>query len=215
MTTTPELIDQLSGDLSATPQGLVARRVGLGVVVGGAFAATVVLALWGTRSDMAGAIASLAFWAKLAYPTVLAVLGLAATLRLARPDAHVARSTWIGMALVLMAMAGLAAAELWRVSPNEYGRMIMGSTSAVCPWLIALLAMPVMAITLAVLRRMAPTRLTLAGAVAGLTAGATAALVYAFSCGETALPFVLIWYGIGMAIPTAAGALLGRLVLRW
>ena len=215
MTTTPELIDQLSGELSATPKGFVARRVALGVVGGAAIAAAVVLTLWGLRPDMSNAIASFAFWAKLAYPALLTALGLAATLRLARPDVRVARSTWIGMGLVLAVMAGLASAELWHVPPDTYGRVIMGSTAATCPWLIALLAIPVMAIMLAVLRRMAPTRLTLAGAAAGLTAGATAAFVYAWSCGETALPFVLIWYGIGMAIPTAAGALLGRLALRW
>ena len=78
-----------------------------------------------------------------------------------------------------------------------------------------MLALPVMASTLWMLRRMAPTKLTLAGAAAGLTAGAVAAFVYAFSCDESAMPFVLIWYGIGMALPTAAGALLGRAVLRW
>jgi hypothetical protein len=72
-----------------------------------------------------------------------------------------------------------------------------------------------MGITFSVLRTMAPTQLTLAGAAAGLTAGASAALVYAFSCDESALPFVLIWYGLGMALPTAAGAMLGRLALRW
>ena len=215
MTTTPELIDQLSGELSATPKGFVARRVALGVVGGAAIAAAVVLTLWGLRPDMASAIASFAFWAKLAYPALLTALGLAATLRLARPDVRVARSTWIGMGLVLAVMAGLASAELWHVPPDAYGRVIMGSTAATCPWLITLLALPVLAITIAVLRRMAPTRLTLAGAAAGLTAGATAAFVYAWSCGETALPFVLIWYGIGMAIPVVVGALLGRFALRW
>ena len=215
MTTTPELIDQLSGDLSATPKGVVARRVVRGVVIGAAIAAAVVLTLWGLRPDMANAIASFAFWVKLAYPAVLVALGLAAALRLARPDVRVARNTWIGMGLVLAVMAGLASAELWHVPPDTYGRVIMGSTAATCPWLIALLAVPVMAITLGVLRRMAPTRLTLAGAAAGLTAGATAAFVYAWSCGETALPFVLIWYGIGIAIPAVAGALLGRVALRW
>jgi hypothetical protein len=215
VTTTPQLIDQLAGDLRAMPHGLVARRIGLGVLLGAAITAAIVQLLWGVRPGFAAALTSSPFWLKLAYPGALALLGIAATLRLARPDGHVTRSTWRSLALVLIVMVGLAAAELSRVAPDAYSQLVMGSTAATCPWLIALLALPVMAITFSVLRRMAPTNLMLAGAASGLTAGATAAFIYAFSCDESALPFVLIWYGLGMAVPTAVGALLGRFALRW
>jgi hypothetical protein len=213
--TTPQLIDSLAGGLRAAPQGFVVRRLALGLCLGAAIALAITLYAWGVRLDIAIAMQSSSFWLKLAYPGGLALLGFAAILRLSRPDGHIAPATWIGLALVILVMSGLAAAEFWRAPASAYRYLVMGSTSAVCPWLIALLAVPIMGITFWMLRAMAPTQLTLAGAVAGLTAGASAALVYAFSCDESALPFVLIWYGLGMALPTAAGAMLGRLALRW
>jgi hypothetical protein len=183
--------------------------------LGASIAVVAMLLAWGLRPDILRAVASSSFWLKLAYTGGLAFVGFVAILRLSRPDGRVSRIVWIGLALVILAMAGLAAAELWRAPAAEYRSIVMGSTSAVCPWLIAILAVPAMGSTFWALHRLAPTQLTLAGAAAGLTAGATAAFIYAFSCDESALPFVLIWYGVGIAVPTAAGALLGRLALRW
>ncbi len=62
------------------------------------------------------------------------------------------------------------------------------------------------------LRSLAPTRLRLAGAVAGLLAGARETFIYAFHCNESAAPFVAIWYTMGIV---AVGTLFGRLALRW
>ena len=62
---------------------------------------------------------------------------------------------------------------------------------------------------------LAPTRLRLAGAAAGLLSGAVGALVYSLHCPELAAPFLGFWYLLGMLIPTAAGALLGPRLLRW
>jgi hypothetical protein len=57
--------------------------------------------------------------------------------------------------------------------------------------------------------------LALSGAGAGLLAGALGTLVYALHCPESAAPFIGIWYVLGIAIPTLAGAMLGPRVLRW
>ena len=56
---------------------------------------------------------------------------------------------------------------------------------------------------------------TLAGASAGFLSGATSAALYCFHCPETAAPFILIWYTLGILLTTALGALLGRWILRW
>jgi hypothetical protein len=55
----------------------------------------------------------------------------------------------------------------------------------------------------------------LAGAAAGLVAGASAATVYGFHCPETAAPFILVWYSLGIALAAGLGALAGPWVLRW
>ena len=91
----------------------------------------------------------------------------------------------------------------------------MGRTWKYCLLGIPTLAVPVFVATLWVVKGLAPTRLSLAGAAAGLLAGAVAALVYALHCPEMEAPFLGVWYVAGMLIPAAAGALLGPLVLRW
>jgi hypothetical protein len=65
------------------------------------------------------------------------------------------------------------------------------------------------------MKGLAPTRLALAGAMAGLLSGAGGALVYALYCPEMAAPFIGVWYLLGMLIPTALGALLGPRLLHW
>ena len=65
------------------------------------------------------------------------------------------------------------------------------------------------------LRKLAPTRLVLAGAGAGLLAGAAGASVYAFHCVEYTAPFILIWYTSGMAAAALIGAGTSRWALRW
>ena len=78
-----------------------------------------------------------------------------------------------------------------------------------------MLALPALALALSALRGLAPTRLALAGAAAGLFAGGAGAFAYAFHCPELEAPFLGAWYVAGMLIPAALGALPGRRLLRW
>jgi len=77
------------------------------------------------------------------------------------------------------------------------------------------LSLPVFVVAIGLLRRMAPTRLRLAGAAAGFVSGAVGALVYSLHCPELAAAFLSVWYALGMLIPTVVGALLGPRLLRW
>jgi hypothetical protein len=81
--------------------------------------------------------------------------------------------------------------------------------------LIAALSLPIFAATLTGMRAMAPTRLRLAGAAAGFTAGAAAATIYCLHCPEMASPFIAFWYLLGVLLPAAVGALIGPRVLAW
>jgi hypothetical protein len=65
------------------------------------------------------------------------------------------------------------------------------------------------------LRFGAPTRPTLAGAGAGLLAGALAASLYIAHCPDDSPIFVAAWLTLAILIATGIGALAGCLLLRW
>ncbi|HTE14824.1 MAG TPA: DUF1109 domain-containing protein, partial [Burkholderiales bacterium] len=93
--------------------------------------------------------------------------------------------------------------------------LVFGASWNVCPIYIASLSVPAFIAVLWAMKGLAPTRLAVAGAAAGLLSGALGALIYAFHCPEMAAPFLGIWYLLGMLIPATAGAVLGPLLLRW
>jgi len=94
-------------------------------------------------------------------------------------------------------------------------KLVLGHSSRVCAYLVTVTALPTLAAIFWALRQLAPTRLALAGAGAGLFAGAVGAFVYSFHCTEGAAPFIAIWYTLGIAVVTALGAALGPRLLRW
>ena len=112
-------------------------------------------------------------------------------------------------------MGAVAAVGRARVGSGRLPALLWGDTWASCPLLIAMLSIPVFIAVLWAMRGLAPTRLRLAGAVAGLLSGTAGALVYCLHCPELAAPFVGFWYLLGMLIPTLVGALLGSRILRW
>jgi hypothetical protein len=66
-----------------------------------------------------------------------------------------------------------------------------------------------------VLRGGAPSNLGVTGFIAGIAAGASGAWVYSWFCTENGLPFVTLWYSLGILLTGAIGALLGPRLLRW
>jgi hypothetical protein len=93
--------------------------------------------------------------------------------------------------------------------------MLRGISWTVCSANIALLSLPVFVALVWLMKGLAPTRLRLSGAAAGLAAGAVAALVYTLHCPELEAPFLALWYVLGMLIPAAFGAVAGPWLLRW
>jgi hypothetical protein len=154
------------------------------------------------------------FWVREAYCAALALLGFAAVTRLARPGIRLGLAP-AGVATVVMVMWIFAATVLLRAPAPNRSHLLFGTTAAVCPFLIALVAMPPFIAILWVLRGLAPTRLRLAGAAAGFAAGSLGALVYSLHCPELAAPFIGTWYLLGMLIPTSLGAWFGPRLMRW
>jgi hypothetical protein len=172
------------------------------------------LALLGVRPDLAQAAALPAFWLKVGFSAAMAGAGWLAVKRLAAPGASTASLPLYAAAPVL-ALWLVAASVLWQAPPEWRAALFWGKTWRYCPLLITLLSMPVFAAALHVMRGLAPTRLRLAGAAAGLASGATAALVYCLHCPEMSAVFVGSWYLLGILITSAIGALAGPRVLAW
>jgi hypothetical protein len=209
---TDELIEALVLDTGPvrklSPRLMAAAGLG-GVVAFG------LLVLWlGFRPDLAQAAGSEMFWMKAIYTSLLGLGGFWAVERAARPAGSPRR----GLILALSVFALLAAIGLWRfvgAEPDARMPMLMGQSWRRCPSNILILGLPILAAMLVVVRGMAPTRLTLAGAACGLLAGGVAATIYGLHCPEHTMAFVAVWYSLGVAAVTALGAVLGPWALRW
>ncbi len=211
---TDDFISLLASGGGAAKPHAAARRFAV-AIAGGAFAAALLMAgLLGVRPDLAAAALLTMFWIKLGFSATLAVASLLFAVRLSRPGVRLA---WLPSALAtpVLLMWLLGASVLASAAPVERMHLFFGDTWTSCPLLVAMLSAPVFAGVLWAMKGLAPTRLALAGAAAGLLSGAVGALVYSLHCPELAAPFIGFWYLLGMLIPTGLGALLGPRLLRW
>ncbi|ALJ28163.1 membrane protein [Stenotrophomonas acidaminiphila] len=211
---THELIDLLASDPMPVQRHAAARRFGLALPLGLLMSLGLLLAGFGLRPDLAEASIQPMFWAKAGFALAMFCGALWVTLRLSRPGQAVA-AAWSGLGIPLLLLWGGAAAVLWLASGDERLAMLMGRSWRSCAFSIALLSLPLMGTTFWAVRGLAPTRLRLAGASAGLLAGAAATLVYCLHCPEMDAPFWALWYVLGLSLPTAAGVMAGPRLLRW
>lgn len=211
---TDDLILQLTHDTRPVRRGAVTLRLAVGVTLGAALSAALVILWLGPRADLADAVHRLSYWMKWGYTLSLSAAALAMTIQLARPDTGRPRGVWlVAIPVVLLAGAGLL--ELLRAPRSDWPRMWLGQSWMACPWLVLIFAVPIFVGLLWSFRKLAPTRLRAAGAAAGLTAGAFAASVYCLHCPEVSAIFVLTWYSLGILLATLLGTLLGPHLLRW
>lgn len=211
---TEDLISALAADVPPVPRHSLSRRLIAGLVSGGLLTLAAVGLGLGFRADLWLAMHGGMFWVKWLYTGSLALCATLATLRLARPDAGVAGWLWVACLPVLGLML-ISVQELASVPSSQWLAMWLGMSWKVCSTNVFLLSLPIFGGLLWSFRRLAPTRLRLAGATAGLTAGAWGATLYCLHCPESAAIFVLTWYTLGMAAAAAGGALLGPRLLRW
>lgn len=209
---TDELIERLASDLKPV-RPMAMQRLLLGaVLLSGILAILAMLMLLGMRPDMADATATMIYWTKFTYTLTLALLGLAATVVLARPDGRT-RWPWLA-ALALLALL-LVGAVLQLARAQDMMPMIMGTSIRRALIFIPVFALPVLLASLYALRHLAPRSPTLAGFSAGIMSGALGAWIYAFACMEQGMMFLAIWYTLAILLVGLAGALLGRFLLRW
>ena len=210
---TDELIADLSARLEPARPAALTRQLALAVLVGLIGSTILMLSALGLRHDIGRAIVSFGMWTKLIYTFAIAVFGFWLVERAGRPGADMGRPARV-LILPVLAIALLAAAQLLKPGADMPG-LILGQSSRVCAFLVTLTALPTLVAAFWALRRMAPTRLTLAGLGAGLFAGAAGAFVYSFHCTEGSAPFICIWYSLGILLTAAIGGILGQRLLRW
>jgi hypothetical protein len=211
---TDQLIDSLVDAATPVRRDVISRRLATAMLVGTLCATALMLVFLGPRPDLAAAVSQAPFWAKLAYPAAIALGSTWLLVRLGRPGAGVGHAGALA-ALPVAAIWLLGLATLWGAQPGDRLALLQGNSWHTCTMIIAALAVPSLVTNLWAVGAMAPTRLAWAGAAAGAMAGALAAAVYAWHCTEMAAPFLAVWYTLGMAVPAAAGALLGPRFLRW
>jgi len=214
VTTTEDLIARLAGDVRAVPPHAAARRLVVAVMVGGVSAMMALTLTLGQPFQGTAEIGVTDYGVKLAFTAALVLITVRLLIRAGRPDSRrTGAIAWIAAPVLLL--AALAALGFSRTPVDARAAYVMGSTWATCLPSVVLFSLPVFAALLMAFRRLAPTDRTRAGTLAGLTAGATSAAVYALHCPETSPAFVLVWYGLGVATAGLIGRLLGPRLLRW
>ncbi|MEO6031660.1 MAG: DUF1109 domain-containing protein [Burkholderiaceae bacterium] len=211
---TDDLISLLAADAVPVPRSAASRQIAIAMLAGIPLAILAMLLMLGVRPDLAQAIRIPMFWIKELFPIVLACAAFATLARLARPGVS-ARAGEISIGLSVLLLWLMAALAYSNAPPSERTAMVWGQSWQVCTLSVVMISMPIFVAAIMALRRLAPTQLARAGACAGVLSGAAGAAVYAFHCPETALPFMAIWYVVGIAVTAGIGALLGPRLLRW
>ena len=210
---TVDLIALLARDARLTPPGAATRRLLMGLAVGGTV--TLALVVLGLHCQpLEAAVRQPWFWMKASYTGLLTVAAAITVRRLSVPGTRPGMSP-VAALLIILAMIALGAGQILAASPATRLDLWLGHTWKVCSPLILLLALPIYGCEVVALRALAPTRPAVAGAAAGLAAGALAATFYGLHCPEQAAAFVATWYTLGIAAAAALGAALGARLLRW
>ena len=192
----------------------IARKVALALVCG--FALSAALFFWqlGWRPDIGEARGTLPFLFKFVVNAALLIPAALLTAHLARPDATPGLWGWALLIAPLLLVAGVSA-ELVASPINVWTAKLIGTNAVACVTLIVLLSTLPFAALFFALSQGAPAEPGLAGAVAGIAAGALAATLYAMHCTDDSPLFVATWYTIGIGIMALAGSVLGERLLRW
>jgi hypothetical protein len=210
---TGDLIRALAADSAVHPMPL-GRALALALVPGLAIALGLHFAVLGLRPHLLTLLGEPRLLFKLCLTHLLAAFSGALVLRIGRPGAAI-RGITLLLAVVPALLAAGNLAELLAVPAAEWGQRLVGTNAIFCLKSIPFLAAAPLVAALLALRQGAPEHPALAGAAAGLFAGAIGAALYATHCPDDSSLFVAAWYMLAIGIVAAAGALAGRRLLRW
>jgi hypothetical protein len=209
---TDDLIAELAGrPWPATRPGV---RLAFAMAVGWTIALVALVLMLGMPLAAVDATGTTPFALKLGYTSALAIITGTLAVATGKPGRRLGPpSLLIALPVALIAIAAML--ELASTPATGWTGLMFGSTFRTCMVAITVASLPVFAAVIWSFRALAPTRLALAGFVAGLSAGAAGAVAYALYCPETTASFLLVSYTPGMLIPALIGAALGPHLLRW
>ncbi|GEO84360.1 MULTISPECIES: NrsF family protein [Alphaproteobacteria] len=209
---TDDLIRLLSQD--APVRMRLGRMLALAVVAGVAVSAALLLSTVGLRDDLESAIETARVAFKIGMTLVLAIAAVGLVSRIGRPGVPL-RPWALTLLLPLALMVVAVGVELVVVPKDAWAAKLIGQNAAFCLFFIPLLSLAPLTGFLAALRNGAPDNPGLAGAAAGLAAGAIGAALYAWHCPDDSPLFGAAWYTLAILLVIAAGYAVGRRLLRW
>jgi hypothetical protein len=211
---TRDLVARLARDISPVERNAVPKLLNRALMLGLAGSTVLLVALYGVRSDMPELILTTMFWVRLVFPLAIIAAAMKLAERLGRPGAPL-KFAWFAVALPIVTMLLAAGSILMATPPGYRLQLMLGTTWRTTTASVVMLSFPSLTAMMHAMKQLAPTRLALAGAGAGLLAGAQGLLVYSLYCSEMAVPFWGVWYVLAIAITTAIGAAIAPHCLRW
>jgi hypothetical protein len=205
-----ELLVRDAGPPPRAPQKAIALWLGCGLLL--SLAVFLIGMRW--RPDIAEAVHSPRFLLKFVLVAILAAGAIAWLARKSRPATPAGKTSWLMLAAVLLLSAAVVY-ELYVLPPDLWSTRLVGTNWPFCLSLIPMLSVAPLAGLLYALRFGAPDNPGLAGAVAGIAAGSSAAFLYAAHCTDDSPLFVATWYTLAIGLVTVVGYFLGRRVLAW
>jgi hypothetical protein len=210
---TEELLNLLVADLpSARPR--FPRILMIRLLCGALLAAVLLFAAIGVRPDIGKAIADPRLWLKFDFALSLMLTSLVLAKRSGEPGVPWGYWGYALLAAPAFLVVGVAL-ECLATPASSWVVRLVGSNAKYCLTLIPLLSAAPLACILLAMREGAPTNPGLAGALAGLLAGAVGAALYATHCLDDSPLFLAAWYPLAIGVVAFAGFVAGSHLLRW
>jgi hypothetical protein len=210
---TDRLIRVLAADASPSP-GPVGAGLALALMLAAPFSIALFMMVLGVRADVMSAMHNPFFDLKFVVTLSLAIVAIAISLHLARPETSPSGWLWLLLIPVILVALGIGV-EMMMPHRRPWLARLIGNNALACTLSIPLFALPLLIGALLALRRGAPSRPALTGAVAGLVSAGLGATLYASHCTDDSPLFVATWYSLAFAFVAGVGALAGRRLLRY
>jgi hypothetical protein len=210
---TDRLIHVLAADAGPS-QGPVGAGLALALMLAAPFSIALFMMILGVRADVMSAMHNPFFDLKFVVTLSLAIAAITISLHLARPEASPSGWLWLLLIPVVLVALGIGA-ETMMPHRRPWLMRLIGNNALACTLSIPLFALPLLIGALLALRRGAPSRPALTGAIAGLVSAGLGATLYASHCTDDSPLFVATWYSLAFAFVAGVGALAGRRLLRY